>query len=484
MDVNVSTVPQGYREVPEEDRKKALVFFGYARNAAGTGNYDYAIEMYLHGLAHDPDLVSAHQELREIAMKRKVSGGKSLGMMEAMKLKRPSKDDKQNMLAFEKLLAYDPGNTDYMLNLMLNSYRAGYFDTVMWMGAILLKANADSPKPEFSKFVNLKDMYKNLEQWKLASDAANYALRMHPEDMDMQAEVKNLGAQHTMTEGKYTEKGSFRDSIKDMGAQQKLFDQDKNIQTTDVMARMVADAEEEFKQQPDDPGKLNKLLDILEKSDTPEYEDRAIDLLEKVFEKTKQFRYRQRIGRINMRKMLRMERTKRQSVQADPTNDEIKKEYQQFRREQLEFELSEYQLWVDNYPTDSSFRFELAKRFFALGKFDDAIPLFQHVRNDPKYKPEGSVFLGRAFLEANYLDEADETLDGIIKEYALRGNDLSKEMYYWRGRTLELKNQLQDAIKLYSQVTQWDFNYKDVQHRVKRLRQSLQAQPPPESAAE
>jgi hypothetical protein len=91
------------------------------------------------------------------------------------------------------------------------------------------------------------------------------------------------------------------------------------------------------------------------------------------------------------------------------------------------------------------------------------------------------VFLGRAFLEANYLDEADETLDGIIKEYALKGNDLSKEMYYWRGRTIELKNQLQDAVKLYSQVTQWDFKYKDVQERIKRLRQLLAAQPPTES---
>ena len=87
------------------------MFFGHGRNAAGTGNYEYAIEMYLQGLNQDPDNKDAHQELRNIALKRKVSGGKSLGMLEAMKLKRPSKDDKQNMLAFEKLLAFDPGNT-------------------------------------------------------------------------------------------------------------------------------------------------------------------------------------------------------------------------------------------------------------------------------------------------------------------------------------------------------------------------------------
>jgi len=474
-------VPQGYRAVPEEDRKKALVFFGRGRDVAGTGNYDYAIEMYLEGLKQDPDLVTAHQELRDISLKRKVSGGKSLGMLDAMKFKRPSKDDKQNMLNFEKLLAYEPGNTDYMLNLMLNSYRAGYYDTVMWIGPILQKANADSPKPDFGKFVNLKDMYKKLEQWKLASDAANYALRMHPEDMDMQTEVKNLGAQHTMTQGKYDQRGSFRDSVRDASGQQKLMDQDKNVMTVDVLARTIADAEAEYQQAPDDLSKLGKLIDHLEKTEVAEYEDRAIDLLEQAFAKTKQFRFRQRVGRINMRKMVRMERTKIQAVKADPQSEALRRDYLEFHRERMEFELAEYTVWVENYPTDSAFRFDLAKRYFELKKFDDAIPLLQHVRNDPKHKPEASVFLGRAFLEANYLDEADETLDGIIKEYALKGNDLSKEMYYWRGRTIELKNQLQDAVKLYSQVTQWDFKYKDVQERIKRLRQLLAAQPPTES---
>ena len=476
---------EGYRDVPEEDRKKALTFFDRGRTVATTGNYEYAIEMYMQGLFFDPDLVSAHQELRDISLKRKVSGGKSMGMLDAMKLKRPSKDDKQNMLNYERLMAFEPGNTDYMLNLMLNSYRAGYYDTVMWIGPILQKANADSPKPDFNKFVNLKDMYKKLEQWKLASEAANYALRLRPEDMDMQTEVKNLGAQHTMTEGRYDKKGgSFRDSVRDAAGQQKLMDQDKNVQTVDVMARTIADAEAELAQAPEDLTKLGKLVDHLEKSEIGEYEDRAIELLDSAYERTKQFRYRQRVGRINMRKMIRMERTKIQALRSDSANEELRRDYLDFHRERLEFELAEYTLWVENYPTDSLNRFELAKRYFELKKYDDAIPLLQHVRNDPKYKPEASVFLGRAFLEANYLDEADETLDAIIKEYQLKGNDLSKEMYYWRGRAIELKNQPQDAIKLYSQVTQWDFKYRDVPDRIKRLRQSLAAQPPAEAAGD
>ena len=46
----MSDLPAGYHDVPEEDRKKAQKFFDYGKNAADTGNFDYAIEMYVQGL--------------------------------------------------------------------------------------------------------------------------------------------------------------------------------------------------------------------------------------------------------------------------------------------------------------------------------------------------------------------------------------------------------------------------------------------------
>src|SRR5258706_15950383 len=106
----VAEAPEGYRDIPEQDRKKAQVFFDYARTADGTGNYEYAIDMMLQGLAVDPDARAAHQALRDIAMKRKAGGGKALGMMEKMKIKRPTRGEKQNMLNAEKLLSYEPGS--------------------------------------------------------------------------------------------------------------------------------------------------------------------------------------------------------------------------------------------------------------------------------------------------------------------------------------------------------------------------------------
>ena len=70
-----------------------------------------------------------------------------MGFVAKMKAKAPSKDDKQNMLTAERLLAFDPGNTDQMLAVFQSAYKAGFYDTVMWMGNVLNKAIEDSGKP-------------------------------------------------------------------------------------------------------------------------------------------------------------------------------------------------------------------------------------------------------------------------------------------------------------------------------------------------
>ena len=154
----MAEVPEGYKEVPPEDRAKAKVFFDRGRTVAGTGNFEYAISMYLNGFELDPDAMEVHQELRDISMKRKASGGKAIGFLEAMKLKRPTSDDKANMINSEKLMSFDPGNTDHMQSLMQSAYRGGYWDTVLWIGPIFQKANADDKKPDFNKFIVLRDI--------------------------------------------------------------------------------------------------------------------------------------------------------------------------------------------------------------------------------------------------------------------------------------------------------------------------------------
>jgi len=76
----VAELPKGTKRSPRKTEKKAQVFFGHGRTVASTGNYDYAVDMFLSGLRLDPDAKDSHQELRDISLRRKASGGKTLGM--------------------------------------------------------------------------------------------------------------------------------------------------------------------------------------------------------------------------------------------------------------------------------------------------------------------------------------------------------------------------------------------------------------------
>jgi hypothetical protein len=465
----VAELPPGYHDIPEADQKKAQVFFDRGKTVGDTGNYEFSIEMYLSGLAVDPDHKGAHQALRDVSLKRKASGGKDLGMMEKMKLKRPTKDDKQNMLNAEKLLAYEPGNTDHMVTMLQNAHKAGFYDTVMWIGPILLRANADSKNPDVNKFLILKDVYKDLHQWKLATEACHYALRLDEFNMDLQTELKNLGAQDTMDEGNYLKGGSFRESLTKQEEQDRLIQESKDVQSDENLMKSIAEAEAAYKADPVD-GKLLRFVELLERTEDVEHENRAMELLEDAYSRTKQFRFRQRVGKIQIAQMLRSERTFKKAIQANPEDSQARRDYEAFKKEQLEFELGEYTLWAENYPTDLTLRYAMALRLFALKRYDEAIPVFQHARQDPKVKVDASIALGQSFLEAGYLEEAIETLQAVIDEYQLKGDDRSKQMYYWQARALEQKGNIDLAIKRYSQVAQWEFTYKDVQTRIKQLR--------------
>ncbi len=478
----------GYREIPEGDRKKAQAFFERGRAVAATGNYDYGIEMFLQGLALDPDAVEAHKELRDIALRRKASGKKALGMFEVMKLKRRSADEKQNLLNAEKLLSYDPGNTDYMLLLAQYAFRAGFYDTVLWIGPILHKANTESPngKPDFNKFIALKDIYKAMASesapgalkarlWKMASDACFSAAQLRPEDMDLQSELKNLAANQTMTAGKYEEGGSFRDSVRDMAAQKELLEKDSGIASEDVVTRQIAQAREQYEADPNEPGKIMRYVDALSKAETKEADEQAMQILRDAYARTNNFRFRYAEGRLKLTQLKREERNLRAAMQQNPGDESLKQQYRVFLQYRIEEELNEYRLWAEHYPTETSYRFEVGKRLFALRQFDEAIPVLQQARNDPKFRTDAGTYLGQAFLQAGFVDEAVATLKGLIDEYELRGDDRSKELYYWYGVANEQKKDLPAALKAYSQIAQWDFTYRDVQERIKRLRNNGQA---------
>jgi len=468
----VAELPAGYKDIPEEDQKKAEVFFERARTVADTGNYEYAIEMYLQGLNYDPESVKTHITVREMGLIRKGRGGKPMGMFDKPKLKKG--DDKQNMLAFEKLLAYDPGNIEHMKSFMLAAQKAGCYDTVLWIGGILFNANLQLKQPSFQTFAVLKNTFKAIHRYTEAVDVMSHMVRMKPADMDLNHEAKNLAADMAMQKGGYGSGGSFRDSVRDKDAQEKLMRQDMDVRSEDQSARLIREMEEDYNKDPADIARFNRLIEALKKSESLEFENRAIEMLEQKYAETKAFKFKKSINEITLAQLSRQERSLREALAKAPKDAELVKDYKAFLREKFERELTIFQETVANYPTDSTARYEIGVRLYKLGRYDEAIPVFQQVRMDPKYRMTAGILLGRAFLEAGFVDEAVDTMQEAIAAYQVRGDEKSIELHYYYALALEQKGDKPAAVKMYSQVAQWNFTYRDVQQRIKRLRAEMQ----------
>ena len=145
------------------------------------------------------------------------------------------------------------------------------------------------------------------------------------------------------------------------------------------MERRIREAEAQLTADPNEPGKMIKLVEALVITEQMENENRAIEILQQWHEKTKQFRFRRNIGQINIKMWNRMVRAKRDEAAADKGNEQLQKELLQMRMDQLQFELSEYALWAENYPTEM-----VAQLFAFMSLIDnDAATRFLNDHPDP-----------------------------------------------------------------------------------------------------
>jgi hypothetical protein len=127
----------------DDGRDRAKIYWARANALADTGNFDYAIEMCLQGLAIIPNEVEAHEALRVIALRRTAAGHRPLGLIARATLKTDTGDPTRDMLAFEKLLAFDPGNLDHMIGVMASARRGGHDRVVAWIAPLIDRADRD-----------------------------------------------------------------------------------------------------------------------------------------------------------------------------------------------------------------------------------------------------------------------------------------------------------------------------------------------------
>jgi tetratricopeptide (TPR) repeat protein len=465
-----------------QERAKAIKWFEHGKIVADTHNYDYAIECFINGLTVWPEAVEeGHKPLRAVGFMRLGTGKKKPGMLDRFRFSRSSgtsRDPLQGMLTAEKLLAQDPTNLNYMEVVLKNAAKAGYQQTCMWLGPILLEEAAADPKTHEPKLVTayevldeLGDKYAaigNIPQavkcFELALRAMDILAKLKPNDSQTQDLWRNMAGKLTIVKGKF-ETGDFRESLHDSQKQRDLIDQERMVQDDSRYEELIQSSLKALEASPNEAGKVFAVTAIMLRRGHPKDEEAAIKLLLDAYTRTKAYIFKMRADDVRIAQLYRQARELKAKADRKAAAEHIEK--------LIEFEISVYHERVQQYPIDARYKYELGKRYFLARRYDEAVPILQLARNDPKHRMQCLSLIAQCFHLKGYQDQAIHVLLDGIRDYEFPGDDISKELHYWLGRAYEAAGQKEEAIQTYGRIIQWDYNYRngDVRQRLEIAQQ-------------
>ncbi|HUU82022.1 MAG TPA: hypothetical protein VM243_00840 [Phycisphaerae bacterium] len=469
--------PNARYVVTDAEKAKARKWFARAEELVKTRSYDYAVKCYIDGLALWPEAVDeGHQPLRGCGVARQHTGGKKSGFTDGVRHSMTNKDPLKAMLNAEWLLAHDPMNVGYMEGLLKNANKARCEDTLMWVGSIYRHAAENEKKPSAKRFALLKDVYEELgdraqargetdlavQAFRLGIEALAIQARIDPKDTSLANVQRDLSTKLTILKGQYQTAESFTESIQDREGQADLHDEDRMVQSDERLEQLIAKAEHEMAENPGVIGKVMTLVELLCRQDNEERETKAIGILVQEFKKDGEYRYKMRADDVRMRQLGRAYRQVRDSGDKEAAREALTR--------QLRFELKVFGERVKKYPTDLRVRYEYGTRLFQARRIDDAIPIFQAARADPKNRTRCDLYLGRCFHEKGYHSQAAATLTKAVATYEFKEDETAKALKYWLGRTQEAEGLVTDALATYGELLQIDYNYRDVRGRMDGLK--------------
>lgn len=455
-----------------EDKAKANQWFNRAKDAAAKRQFDYAIEYYIGGLEYWPDAVEeACRSLHGCAVARRQTGGKKPGLKDTMKRSMSDKDPKQAYINALWLFGHEPDNLAYIEGVFKCATRLRAEGAAFWAAGILLRALDSAPKTsvkQFTQFAQLVDELADrasgrgdsaaaLAFYQLGIDAVNSGRRKIPRDQGLEESLRDISTKLTILKGKYKDGDSYRDSVQDVEEQRELHDEQRSVQSDTRLDELIAKAQREYEENPDEATRVKNFVDLLCRREREDDELKAIGTLVNEYKRTGNYRWKHLADDVRMKQL---SRKVRELLQADD-----KAALKEHQVAQLRFELSVFKERVERYPTDYRVKFEYAKRNFQAGRFDEAIPLFQKARLDPKNRAACGLYLGRCFFRKNLFVEATATFEETIAGYEISDDETTKELLYWLGRTQEAASRNADARATYGKLLQIEYNYKDVRTR-------------------
>lgn len=459
--------------------QKAKAFWDRAKVVHESSNYEYAMQLWLNGLGWDPtnfDAVKGFLRSADAFLAENPKGKLDKGTKSGLTAKGDVRRFVDSLLDFG-IRKMDGGAA---LKVTEAAAKLGVHEAGVLLGQHALALANENPKSKKDTYVRLLDAFDKLGAFQLAAQAGEIATRLDPSDGDLQARVRNMLAQNTMSRGGFddSEEGGFRRNIRNADRQTELEQEDSITKSGSVKDQIIARVEAELKERPGDLPTIGKYVKALMDRGKPADELKAMSVLGKAYKDSGQFRFRKTAGEIQVKRSQRNVEKLRANAAADPSNEEAAEKLAAAEAALTKMQLEELKLQVQNYPTDLTLRFQLGKILAATGEHDAAIEQFQQAQDDAKIRRHVQHEMGQSFLAMGGWDDAAvgtfrAGLDGMPDDTT----PLGMELRYGLMRALQAKasgersaDAAEEADKIAAGIAMQKFNFKDVRERREQIK--------------
>jgi len=463
----------------EPEPEKAQRFFERAKTVHQTGSHEYAMQLWLQGLRFDPGSMTGLEGYFQSATQHaEKSGGKvSKETAKVFDGKTPIEKFLLSVLAWSMKIK----DASLAVKATEGAAALDLAETTFWIGEKALVLSRAEQKPRKDNFTRLMEAFAKVGAYDKAAEAGDAAIKLDPTDGELSNRVRNMSAQSTMAKGGFDQTGKaggFRANVRDLDKQRALEDADRIVKTEDTIDRLVAASKQAYESAPQDLTVVATYTKRLRERGRPEDEETAFRVLTQAYEETKQFRFRQEIGELRLRRAARALRKHRDAAESNPGNPELAEKARQAEAQYLKMEIEEYTLRVEAYPTDLGLKFELGRRHFDSKQYEEAIALFQEAQTDPKLRGQVLGMLGECFLRIEWLDEAIQTYRRAIEVQGEAGSpSVLLELRYGLVLALQEKatkersaDAASEGFRLASTIAIQQISYKDVRTRREQLK--------------
>lgn len=468
----------GFQPQPE----KARVWFDYARTAADSFNYEYALACYANGIKLDPDAMSAHESMFEVAIKYMNKGGKPATGKELKAVEDGSPMGRFASAEFAWMK--EVANPALAIKALEQAIKVGKLEYGKWIAPKVLNIALRAKKVSKGQLIALKELFKPVEAWNEAIAAMQKAKELDPSDADLDKELKDLSAQRAMDQGGYEKaagkEGGFRQFVKDSDKQRQLIEQESIVTSEATEQRNLQRAKDQYDQNPKNPESISIYAQLLKKQGSPQAEMAAYEVYMRGFKDINEYRFRMAAGDIKIEQLRREVDALHSKADAAPTDEALKTQLDAARKRLLDLESAEVGERVSRYPTDRPMKMRLGEIEFALGNYEGAMAALQSAKDEPKLRVRAGHMLGRCFEAEGWHVEAISEFKEAIAALDATERDLELQIRYdlmvsliGHARVERSVEHAREALEICSGIARKNITYRDIRAKRKEVDQLI-----------